>query len=107
MDMFKKVTTITRGRHGRNVASRGVAGGPLRSSGHREVESVALEPFGTSMELGRKDPWAASARQFQDLAKRGSRGWVRRAEGLEKDEQGLGGGAKEMALQCKPKGLAS
>jgi len=37
----------------------------------------------------------------------GSRGKVWSAEGLEKDEQGLGVGAKKMTLQYKPKGMAS
>jgi len=37
----------------------------------------------------------------------GSCGKVRSAEGLEKDEQGLGGGAKKMTLQREPKGMAS
>jgi len=37
----------------------------------------------------------------------GSSGKVRSAEGLEKDEQGLGGGAKKMKLQREPTGMAS
>jgi len=52
MCISKKVTTMTRGRHGRNVASRGVAGGPLRSSGTREAASAAREPLGTEHGVG-------------------------------------------------------
>jgi len=52
MSMSKKVTTMTRGRHGRNVELRGVAGGPLRSSGPREAASAAREPLGTEYGVG-------------------------------------------------------
>jgi len=37
----------------------------------------------------------------------GSCGKVRSTEGLERDEQGLGRGTKEMTLQREPKGLGS
>jgi len=70
MGVSKEVTTMTRGRHGRKVVSRGVAGQSLRSSGPKEAASVAREPLGTSMELGHKDPRAASGRQCQDFADR-------------------------------------
>jgi len=70
MSMSKKVTSITKGCHEGNVASYGVSGRPLRSSGPKDIASAAREPFGMSMELGRKDPWVASGRQCQNLADR-------------------------------------
>jgi len=110
MDMSKKVTTVTTGRHGRNVASRGVAGGPLRSRGPREAASAAREPLGTEYGVGAQGSMrskSATMPRFCREAKIGSRWKVRSAERLEKDEQGLAGGAKKMTLQREPKGIAS
>jgi len=110
MGIYKKVTTMTKGHPGRNVASSGVSGGPLISSASREAPRAAREPLSTEYGVGAQGSTGsirATMPRLCRLGKMKSRRKVRSAEGLLKDKQVLGGGAKKMTLQCDTKGIAS